>query len=186
MPLFKKGTRDGLTSTQIVTNDLKDGVLDTDLAAVSGSDDTLASAKAIKAYVDSATGVTTLVGLTDTTIASQADNNHLQYDSNTSKWVNRAYIDFDKVSSDPGSGGDEEGRLYVKQVDAYNNALAVKIKKATGIVEVELTSPGAICGECGREDGAKAPTFNFKTGTIIVELYCGHTYEMDIPAWRRI
>jgi hypothetical protein len=186
MPLFKKGTKAGLTSTQIVTNDLKDGVLDIDLSTASSSDDTLASAKAIKAYVDSAVGVSTLVGLTDTTIASIADNNHLQYDSNTSRWVNRTYIDFDKVSSDPGSGGDEEGRLYVKTVDATNNALAVKIKKATGIVEVELTSPGAVCGECGSKDGAKDPNYNFQTGTIIVELYCGHTYEMDIPAWRRI
>ena len=33
-------------------NNLKSGVLDTDLASVSGSDDTLASAKAIKTYVD--------------------------------------------------------------------------------------------------------------------------------------
>jgi len=185
MPLFKKGTKAGLTSTQIVTNDLKDGVLDTDLAAVSGSDDTLASAKAIKAYVDSATGVTTLVGLTDTTIASQSDNNHLQYDSSNNKWVNRTFIDFDKIS-EPAAPDVEEGRLYVKQVDGSNNALAVKIKKATSVVEVELTSPGAICGECGSEDGSRDPIFNFKTGTIIVELYCGHTYEMDIPAWRRI
>jgi len=185
MPLFKKGTKAGLTSTQIVTNDLKDGVLDTDLAAVSGSDDTLASAKAIKAYVDSATGVTTLVGLTDTTIASQSDNNHLQYDSSNNKWVNRTFIDFDKIS-EPAAPDVEEGRLYVKQVDGSNNALAVKIKKATSVVEVELTSPGAICGECGSEDGSRDPIFNFKTGTIIVALYCGHTYEMDIPAWRRI
>ena len=184
MPLFKKGTRAGLTSTQIVTNDLKDGVLDIDLAAVSSSDDTLASAKAIKAYVDATSGGSaTLVGLTDTAIGSQADNNHLQY--NGSVWVNRTFIDFDKIS-EPASPDAEEGRLYVKQIDASNNALAVKIKKATSVVEVELTSPGAICGECGSEDGARDPIFNFKTGTIIVELYCGHKYEMDIPAWRRI
>jgi len=187
MPLFKKGTRAGLTSTQIITTDLKDGVLDIDLAAVSSSDDTLASAKAIKAYVDSAAGgggSTTLVGLTDTTITgTPADNSHFQY--NGSAWVNRTFIDFDKIS-EPASPDAEEGRLYVKQIDASNNALAVKIKKATSVVEVELTSPGAICGECGSEDGSRDPIFNFKTGTIIVELYCGHTYEMDIPAWRRI
>ena len=165
---------------------MKDGVLDIDLSTASSNDDTLASAKAIKAYVDSATGVTTLVGLTDTTITgTPVDNSHLQYDSSSSKWENRAFIDFDKIS-EPDSPTSEEGRLYVKQIDASNNALAVKIKKATNIVEVELTSPGAVCGECGSEDGAKDPSFNFKTGTIIVELYCGHTYEMDIPAWRRI
>ena len=186
MPLFKKGTKAGLTSTQIITNDLKDGVLDIDLSTASSNDDTLASAKAIKTYVDATSGGSaTLVGLTDTTIASQADNNHLQYDSSNSKWVNRAFIDFDKIAV-PAAPTSEEGRLYVKQIDASNNALAVKIKKATNIVEVELTSPGAVCGECGSEDGAKDPSFNFKTGTIIVELYCGHKYEMDIPAWRRI
>ena len=184
MPLFKRG-KGGVTSTQIITNDLKSGVLDTNLDAVSSSDDTLASAKAIKAYVDSATGgSTTLVGLTDTTITgTPADNSHFQY--NGSAWVNRTFIDFDKIA-EPNAPDAEEGRLYVKQVDASNNALAVKIKKATAVVEVELTSPGAICGECGSEDGSRDPIFNFKTGTIIVELYCGHTYEMDIPAWRRI
>ena len=188
MPHFvKRGRKFGMPSASLEVNDFRTTAVDINLDSVSANDDTFATAKAIKAYVDSEVGgASTLVALTDTTIASQADNNHLQYDSNTSRWVNRTYIDFDKVSSDPGSGGDEEGRLYVKQVDASNNALAVKIKKATSVVEVELTSPGAVCGECGREDGAKDPTFNFQTGTIIVELYCGHTYEMDIPAWRRI
>jgi hypothetical protein len=183
MPLFiKRGRKFGLTSSSLGIEDFKTTAIDTDLASVSANDDTFASAKAIKAYVDSAN---TLVELTDTTIASQADNNHLQYDSSNSKWVNRAFIDFDKIS-EPASPDAEEGRLYVKQVDASNNALAVKIKKATSVVEVELTSPGAVCGECGSEDGAKDPIFNFQTGTIIVALYCGHTYEMDIPAWRRI
>ena len=186
MPLFKTGgRRGGLSSSQIVVADIKTDAVDIDLASVSAADDTLASAKAIKAYVDSATGgSTTLVGLTDTTITgTPADNSHFQY--NGSAWVNRTFIDFDKIA-EPNAPDAEEGRLYVKQVDASNNALAVKIKKATAVVEVELTSPGAICGECGSEDGSRDPIFNFKTGTIIVELYCGHTYEMDIPAWRRI
>ena len=185
MPHFmKRGRKFGLTSSNLGIEDFKTAAIDTDLTSVSANHDTLASAKTIRDYIDS---VQTLTGLSDTTIGDPpTDNNHLQYDSNTSRWVNRAFIDFDKVSSDPGSGGDEEGRLYVKTVDATNNALAVKIKKATNIVEVELTSPGAVCGECGSKDGAKDPNFNFQTGTIIVELYCGHIYEMDIPAWRRI
>lgn len=185
MPHFsKRGRKFGLTSSNLDINDFRTSAIDTDLSSVSANHDTLASAKTIKEYIDT---VQTLTGLTDTTIANTVpDNSHLQYDDNLNKWVNRAYIDFDKISSDPGSGGDEEGRLYVKQIDATNNALAVKIKKATNIVEVELTSPKAVCGECGSKDGAKDPTFNFQTGTIIVELYCGHTYEMEIPAWRRI
>ena len=185
MPHFmKRGRKFGLTSSSLGIEDFKSTAIDTDLSSVSANHDTLASAKTIKEYIDT---VQTLTGLTDTTIVTNVpDNSHLQYDDNLDKWVNRAYIDFDKITSDPGSGGDEEGRLYVKQIYATNNALAVKIKKATGIVEVELTSPKAVCGECGSKDGAKDPTFNFQTGTIIVELYCGHKYEMDIPAWRRI
>ena len=42
----------GNSISNIDVADLKSGVLDTDLGSVSGSDDTLASAKAIKAYID--------------------------------------------------------------------------------------------------------------------------------------
>ena len=127
--------------------------------------------------------------MTDTTIASPpGDNNHFQYDSATSKWVDKTFIDFDKISS-PDAPDDEEGRLYVRQKDGNNNVLAVKIKKAglTGVnmPEVELTSPGCVC-ECGSTDGARDPTYDFSAGKMIVELYCGHTYEMDIPGFRRI
>jgi hypothetical protein len=44
---------DNNTVSNIEVDNLKSGVLDTDLSSVSASDDTLASAKAIKAYVDS-------------------------------------------------------------------------------------------------------------------------------------
>jgi hypothetical protein len=44
---------DNNTVNNIEVDNLKAGVLDTDLSTVSGSDDTLASAKAIKTYVDS-------------------------------------------------------------------------------------------------------------------------------------
>ena len=47
---------DNNTVSNIEVDNLKSGVLDTDLASVSGSDDTLASAKAIKSYVDSSAG----------------------------------------------------------------------------------------------------------------------------------
>ena len=48
------GTGNNLTNIEVAN--LKSGVLDTDLSSVSGSDDTLASAKAIKAYVDANAG----------------------------------------------------------------------------------------------------------------------------------
>ena len=47
---------DNNTLSNIEVDNLKSGVLDTDISSVSGSDDTLASAKAIKTYVDSQTG----------------------------------------------------------------------------------------------------------------------------------
>lgn len=46
---------DNNTVSNIEVDNLKTGVLDTDLSTVSASDDTLASAKAIKAYTDSGT-----------------------------------------------------------------------------------------------------------------------------------
>ena len=46
-----EGTGNSISNIDVA--DLKSGVLDTDLSGVSGSDDTLASAKAIKSYVDS-------------------------------------------------------------------------------------------------------------------------------------
>ena len=181
MPLFKKRARGGLSSSQIVVSDIKFDVIDTDLTAVSSADDTLPSAKAVKTYIDSQNTVT---GMTDTTIASLGDNNHFQYDGTSSKWVNKTFIDFDKISA-PSSPGVEEGRLYLKEVNSANNALAIKLQKAGSVVEVELTSPGCVC-ECGSTDGAKDPTYDFLQNKMIVELYCGHSYDMDIPNVRRI
>ena len=43
---------DSNTVSNIEVDNLKSGVLDTDITSVSASDDTLASAKAIKTYVD--------------------------------------------------------------------------------------------------------------------------------------
>jgi len=191
MPLIGRGGRGGRKNAPIEIDDFKEGVIDTDLTSVSSAHDTLASAKAIKTYVDSAT-VDTLVELTDTSVGTGdasshalGDNNHFQYDGTTSKWTNKPYLDFDTIS-DPDAAGTGEARLYLKALNSANDALAIKLKKAGNAVEVQLTSPGAICGECGSEDGAKDPTFNFMEGIIIVELYCGHSYQMDIPNLRRI
>ena len=171
----------GLTTTQINYGDIQQSDIDVDLSSVSGSDNSLASAKAISDYVASEGN---LANMTDTTIASVGDNNHFQYDSATSKWVNRTFIDFDKISA-PSDPSTEEGRLYLKEINATNNALAIKLQKAGNVVEVELTSPGCVC-ECGSTDGAKDPLYDYAHGKMIVELYCGHSYEMDIPNLRRI
>ena len=57
---------DGTNSiSNLQTSNLKDGVLDTDLSAVSDNDDTLASAKAVKTYVDEQLGRFGGIFLTD-------------------------------------------------------------------------------------------------------------------------
>jgi len=144
----------------------------------------LASQQSIKAYVDTvAAGQDTLAEMNDVTISSAADDNFLQYTG--SAWVNQTYLEFSKVAA-PSDPGGEQGRLYLKEVNTANNALAVKLQKASNIVEVELTSPGAICAECGSEDGAKDPTYDFQKSVMRVNLWCGHEYEIDLPEWRRV
>ena len=184
MPHFaKRGRKFGLTSSSLGIEDFKTTTIDTDLTSVSANHDTIASAKTIKDYIDTQ-GAVSLAGMNDTTISSPADNNHLQYDVSASKWINKTFIEFDKISV-PADPDTEEGRMYLKEINATNNALAVKLQKAGNIVEVELTSPGCVC-ECGSTDGAKDPIFNFMDGVMIIELYCGHSYQMDIPNLRRL
>jgi len=144
----------------------------------------LASQQSIKAYVDTvAAAQDTLAEMDDVTITSAIDNNFFQHTG--SVWVNQSYLEFSKIAvpSDPGG---EQGRLYLKEVNTANNALAVKLQKASNIVEVELTSPGAVCAECGSDDGAKDPTYDFQRGVMLVNLWCGHEYEIDLPTWRRV
>jgi len=191
MPLFGKGGRGGRKNAPIDIDDFKAGVIDTDLDSVSIAHDTLATALAIKTYVDETAG--TLVGLSDTAVGTGdtpassfalGDNNHFQYDGTASKWTNKPYLEFDAISK-PNAAGTGEARLYLRALDSANDALAIQLKKATNVVEVLLTSPEAIC-ECGSTDGAKDPIFNFVDSIITVELYCGHSYQMDIPNLRRI
>ena len=171
----------GLTTAQVAYTDIITSDIDTDLTSVSGTNDQLASSKAVKDYVDANISIDSA---SDTTINAVGDNNHLQYDGVSSKWVNRTFVDFAKISA-PSDPSAEEGRLYLKEINTANIALEVKLQKAGNVVEVELTSPGCVC-ECGSTDGAKDPTYDFAKGKMIVELYCGHSYEMDIPNVRRI
>ena len=95
------------------------------------------------------------------------------------------YMDFTKMSA-PNAPGTEAARLYLKEIDTNNNALAVKIQKSGSMVEVELTSPKAVCGVCGSKDGAKDPTYDFDRSTMLLELYCGHSYEIPMTDWTRV
>jgi len=95
------------------------------------------------------------------------------------------YMDFTKISA-PSDPGTEVGRMYLKEIDANNNAVAIKVQKAGSIVEVEITSPKAVCGVCGSKDGAKDPTYDFDRSTMLLELYCGHSYEVPMTDWTRV
>jgi len=64
---------DNNTVSNIEVDNLKSGVLDTDITSVSGSDDTLASAKAIKTYVDSQVTAQDLDFATDDSTALSID-----------------------------------------------------------------------------------------------------------------
>jgi len=105
----------------------------------------------------------------------------------TNSTVNGAFLEFDvKVASSTfGSQGAETARLYLKQVDTNNNALAVKIQKAGAMVEVEITSPRAVCAECGSRDGAKDPLYDFERGVMVLDLWCGHSFEVPMQ-WSQI
>ena len=103
----------------------------------------------------------------------------------TNATANGAFLEFDTKAA-PADPSTEYARLYLKQVDANNNALACKIQKAGAVVEVELTSPKAICGVCGGRDGAKDPTYDFARSTMLLELYCGHSYEVPMTDWTRV
>ena len=85
------GTLTGPVITSPVLNTGVSGsAIDTDLSSTSNNDDTLASAKAIKTYVDSSTGtVNQLDKLQDVNITSIADNEIIAYDSSSSKYINQ-------------------------------------------------------------------------------------------------
>jgi len=83
-----EGTGNSISNIDVA--DLKSGVLDTDISSVSGSDDTIPSAKAVKTYVDAQIATEdTLSELNDTTITSVGDNEILQYNNSSSVWENQ-------------------------------------------------------------------------------------------------
>ena len=102
----------------------------------------------------------------------------------TNATANGAYLEFDTKAT-PADPSAEQARLYLKEVDTNNNALAVKIQKAGTVREVEITSPKAICAVCGSTDGATDPTYDFARSMMIVELWCGHSFEVPMQ-WSQI
>ena len=97
-----------------------------------------------------------------------------------------SYLEFGvKQTTVPDDPGTELARMYLKEIDANNNAIAVKIQKAVAIKEVEITSPKAICAVCGSKDGALDPTYDFSRSMMVVDLWCGHSFEVPMQ-WSQI
>ena len=195
-------TADGLTATRVVfagTN----GVLSDD-SDLTFATDTLSATKTKTVLVDSgganglditATGsavnyvtITNAAGTDAPLISTKgtATNAGLSLSgkgtggvSITNATANGAFLEFD-TKADPAAPLAEQARLYLKEVDGNNNALAVQIQKAGAIVEVEITSPKAVCGQCGSTDGASDPTSDFSRGIMILDLWCGHSYEVPM------
>jgi len=102
----------------------------------------------------------------------------------TNATANGAFLEFDTKAT-PADPSTELARMYLKQVDANNNAIAVKIQKGGAIVEVEITSPRAVCAECGSRDGARDPLYDFERGMMVLDLWCGHSFEVPMQ-WSRV
>ena len=97
-----------------------------------------------------------------------------------------SYLEFAvKQTTVPDDPGAQLARMYLKEIDSSNNALAVKIRKAGQIREVEITSPKAVCAVCGSEDGASDPTYDFARSIMKLDLWCGHSFEVPMQ-WSHV
>jgi len=119
------GTGNSITNLEVA--DLASGVLDTDLTSVSASDDTLASAKAIKTYVDSqVTSSNELDELTDVNITSPSDGSLLFYDTTSSKWIDNV-VSGDITIADTGIAAISSGVIVNADINASAAIDATKI-----------------------------------------------------------
>jgi hypothetical protein len=119
------GTGNSITNLEVA--DLASGVLDTDLTSVSASDDTLASAKAIKTYVDAQVATANeLSELTDVNITSPADASLLFYDTATSKWIDNV-VSGDITIADTGVAAINSGVIVNADINASAAIDATKI-----------------------------------------------------------
>ena len=124
------GTGNSISNIEVA--DFASGVLDTDLSSVSASDDTVASAKAIKAYVDSQVTAQDLDVTTDSgTIAIDLDSETLSVSGgtgiDTSATGNAITVAIDStVATLTGSQ-----TLQNKVIDSANNTLTLDLSEGT-------------------------------------------------------
>lgn len=204
-------TADGLTATRVVFAGAN-GVLSDD-GDLTFATDTLTATKTKTTLVDSGGNTGLTFGATGSavnhfTITNAASSNSPKIAANGSAsnlnaiisgkgtggieigadGNTGAYIEFGVKTTDaskPAAAGAEKARLFLKEVDGNNNALVASIQKAGNVVEVEITSPKAVCAVCGSKDGASDPTYDFEKGIMILDLWCGHSFEVPMQ-WSHI
>jgi hypothetical protein len=123
---------DNNTVSNLEVDNLKSGVLDTDLTSVSASDDTLASAKSIKTYVDAqVASEDTIAELNDTNVVTPAAGHVLIYDATTSLWDNNTLTAGTNVTITNADGSitiastDTNTQLTQEEVEDYVAGLLV-------------------------------------------------------------
>ena len=146
-----EGTGNSISNIDVA--DLKSGVLDTDISTTSASDDTIPSAKAVKTAIDAK--ASTVSELTDTTISSVGDNELLQYDSTSSKWINQTLAEAG-ISPVAGSSSITTiGTLGTLTVDNITiNANTIEATNTNGNIILDSNGTGVIEVLGNTNDGA--------------------------------
>ena len=111
---------DNNTVSNIEVDNLKSGVLDTDISSVAGTDTTLASAKAIKTYVDSQ-----VAGKDNTDEITEGSSNLYFTDARADARITNALLDEDNMASDSATKipSQQSVKAYVDSQVASKDAL---------------------------------------------------------------
>ena len=111
---------DNNTVSNIEVDNLKSGVLDTDISSVAGTDTTLASAKAIKTYVDSQ-----VAGKDNTDEITEGSSNLYFTDARADARITNALLDEDNMASDSATKipSQQSVKAYVDSQVATKDAL---------------------------------------------------------------
>ena len=157
------GTGNSITNLEVA--DFASGVVDTDLTSVSASDDTLASAKAIKSYVDTQVATANeLSELTDVNITSPADGALLFYDTGTSKWIDNV-VSGDITIADTGVAAIASGVIVNADINASAAIDATKIHDGS-VTNTEFGYIGGLTSDAQTQLNGKEATITGAATTI--------------------